>query len=594
MEETVTIATPDHVDLELHLAGLGSRFAAYIIDLLCLFALFMVLAMVAALFLDTSALGTWVATDTETRAVSWVLAIISALFFLLQWGYFVCCERLMGGQTPGKKCLGIRVLGDNGLPLTLRQAALRNLVRAADMLPPPSYLLAGIVMHLDVHGRRLGDMVAGTLVVRERFVFAEATSARSDWRATWMTRLERGQSAHLILPHGSISAAQLGLIDQFLQRLSTLAPARRSELAQQLLEPLWPVLGEAWQTSEAQPEEVLRQILALGREATVASPSDAGVLHDIAARQRSWQQFQQQAEQLRRGRHRALQALTPDALRALISDYHRLTADLARARSLGADAQTLAALNRLLILGHNVLYGYAQERSVSHPRRWFYDFPRAVREHCWAVGLAATMLLAPACISYVALHWHPELAYDLVAEGFLEATPTDKEHLHHIPGLFQPLFASAIITNNLQVSLLAFGLGLTAGVGTFVVLVYNGIHLGAIAGWLALQGHSRALWGWIMPHGATELLAIVLSGSAGLLLARAIVAPGERRRSTALKHIAPHALHIELGCMVMLLIAGLIEGFISPSGIGYVERILILVSSLCGWLVYLTCAGRKA
>jgi uncharacterized RDD family membrane protein YckC len=115
VEETVTIATPDHVDLEFNLAGLGSRFAAHVIDLLCLFALFMVLAMVAGLF---SALGTLVAADAKTWAVSWVLAIIVALFFLVQWGYFVCCERLMGGQTPGKKCLGIRVLGDNGLPLT--------------------------------------------------------------------------------------------------------------------------------------------------------------------------------------------------------------------------------------------------------------------------------------------------------------------------------------------------------------------------------------------------------------------------------------------------------------------------------------------
>jgi hypothetical protein len=96
-----------------------------------------------------------------------------------------------------------------------------------------------------------------------------------------------------------------------------------------------------------------------------------------------------------------------------------------------------------------------------------------------------------------------------------------------------------------------------------------------------------------MPHGATELLAICLAGSAGYLLASALVAPGRLRRATALKRIGGQALTIELGCMVMLVIAGLIEGFVSPSAIDYPSRIGVLLTSLALWAFYFLVAGRS-
>jgi uncharacterized membrane protein SpoIIM required for sporulation len=139
---------------------------------------------------------------------------------------------------------------------------------------------------------------------------------------------------------------------------------------------------------------------------------------------------------------------------------------------------------------------------------------------------------------------------------------------------------------------MAFGFGLTAGVGTTVLLIFNGVHLGSVAGWMMLHGKEKALWGWIMPHGATELLAICLAGAAGYLLAAAIVAPGQLRRSTALKTIGGDALIIELGCMAMLLIAGLIEGFVSPSAIDYPTRLAVLAASLAVWAVYFAGAGH--
>jgi uncharacterized membrane protein SpoIIM required for sporulation len=189
---------------------------------------------------------------------------------------------------------------------------------------------------------------------------------------------------------------------------------------------------------------------------------------------------------------------------------------------------------------------------------------------------------------------HPQLGYDLVPEAFLEFDPARADNLHEIPSLIRPVASSAIIANNLQVSLLAFGLGLTAGLGTTWILASNGLHVGAVAGWMALQGKGRALWGWILPHGGTELLAICIAGAAGYVLASALVAPGLHRRSTALKNAGGRALVLEAGCMGMLLIAGAIEGFVSPSPLPFPARVAVLVASLAGWAGYYLLAGRPA
>jgi uncharacterized membrane protein SpoIIM required for sporulation len=210
------------------------------------------------------------------------------------------------------------------------------------------------------------------------------------------------------------------------------------------------------------------------------------------------------------------------------------------------------------------------------------------------VALSALMFFGSALASFVAVQLDPALGYDLLTDEFIDFDPATAENLHDIPSLARPVVSSMIISNNIQVTLLAFGFGLTAGIGTTVLLLFNGIHLGSVAGWMTLHGKERALWGWIMPHGATELLAICLAGGAGYLLASALVAPGRLRRATALKKIGGQALTIELGCMVMLVIAGLIEGFVSPSSIDYPSRIGVLLASLALWAIYFLVAGRSA
>ena len=305
-----------------------------------------------------------------------------------------------------------------------------------------------------------------------------------------------------------------------------------------------------------------------------------------------WTGFQQRAETLLRAGPRALRRLRPDEITKLVDDYQALTADLARARSLGAARETVDQLNRIAVTGHNLLYGRIRLRESADAVPVFSSFAIAVRRHAWAVALSALMIFGSALVSFVAVQLDPALGYDLLSDEFIDFDPATPENLHDIPSLARPVVSSLIISNNIQVTLLAFGLGLTAGIGTTVLLIFNGIHLGSVAGWMTLHGKERALWGWIMPHGATELLAICLAGGAGYLLASALVAPGRLRRATALKRIGGQALTIELGCMVMLLIAGLIEGFVSPSAIDYPSRIGVLLASIGLWAIYFLAAGR--
>jgi uncharacterized membrane protein SpoIIM required for sporulation len=305
-----------------------------------------------------------------------------------------------------------------------------------------------------------------------------------------------------------------------------------------------------------------------------------------------WMRFYRSVQVLLRAGPRTLRRLSATELARLIDDYQGLTADLARARSFGGARQTIDQLNRIAVAGHNLLYGQIRLREAGAATHWFGRFAKSVRAHVWAVMLSAIVFFGSASVSFVAIQLYPHLGYDLLDDAFLDFDPASEENLHNIPSLARPVISSLIISNNIQVTLLAFGFGLTAGIGTSVLLIFNGIHLGSVAGWMTLHGKQRALWGWIMPHGGTELLAICLAGAAGYLLASAIIAPGQMRRSTALKRAGADALTIELGCMVMLVIAGLIEGFISPSAIDYPTRIGVLGVSLALWAIYFLAAGH--
>jgi uncharacterized RDD family membrane protein YckC len=149
-----TVLTPEHVLIELPPAGLGSRFVALTVDFAIVAGVSVTLSRLGGLLLPGALKG----------------AIVATLTFVLSWGYHVYFETRHQGRSPGKRLVGLRVVDGRGLSLTVRQSFVRNVVRALD-LAPVAYGLGGLVCRLDPHNRRIGDLVADTLVIRDARAF---------------------------------------------------------------------------------------------------------------------------------------------------------------------------------------------------------------------------------------------------------------------------------------------------------------------------------------------------------------------------------------------------------------------------------------
>jgi uncharacterized membrane protein SpoIIM required for sporulation len=497
------------------------------------------------------------------------------------------------------------VVRQDGLPPEPRQVLIRNLLRVVDMLPPPVYLVGGVCLLASSKGQRLGDMAAGTLVVRERFQSTKQDDALVDYGASWMAKLQHGQSQYvLVLPKGKVTIRQVALIEAYFNRRHLLSVEQRGKVASQIIRPLLPLFDHRSDEGEAAAgtaqdrllriEKLMQEVQERAKGAAVRTDRPGLIAEDAQKKARTWSSFSARIEGLLRRGRAALKRLSAGEMKSLLVDYRRIITDLARAQSMQADPKTLSRLNRLAIRGHNVMYRWQGTRARHRRREWFGLFAREVRASLRAVLLAAGLFFAAMLISAAAVLWQPELAFDLVGPEFYDFSPASEEVLHDIPKLVRPVAASWILTNNLQVTILAFAFGMTAGLGTAFLLVYNGTHLGSVIGWMSLRGSGRALWGWVMPHGATEIAAVIIAGAAGFLLAQGILLPGQLRRGAALKLMSRRALVLELGCMAMLVVAGLIEGFVSPSGIGYAYRILILAASVLLWGVYFATAGRSS
>ena len=168
-EETLIIETPERVPLHFALASIGNRFLACAIDhtIQVLTGALMFLAF--RILADYSSLG-----DRLSNAPKWVIALLILLLFLLMSGYFAFFEWIWSGQTPGKRWLKLRVIREDGRPITFFEAAVRNLLRDFDIMPAPFYSIGLISVFVSDKDQRVGDMVAGTVVVREREAEAPA------------------------------------------------------------------------------------------------------------------------------------------------------------------------------------------------------------------------------------------------------------------------------------------------------------------------------------------------------------------------------------------------------------------------------------
>ncbi|HEX7023826.1 MAG TPA: RDD family protein, partial [Gemmatimonadales bacterium] len=351
------VETPEHVVLDYEIAGIGSRTLAALGDWLILFVL---------LGAGSLGLGVW------RRSAPWIVAVLLLGLYAAVWLYFSCFEGLRRGQTPGKRWLGIRVIRDTGHAVTFSDAAARNL-----LLPIDLFCLIG-VFFIAIHprGKRIGDLVAGTVVVRDHPVELRAAPAPAEGAGT-----ERPQGVP------ELSDEEFRLVREYSRRAAMLPPEVRDRLAR----------GLAARFTERYPgrpaddgaflEALHRDELARRRGRFGArTRSRSGVAERLLSRKSGrWAEFQRIAERVTRG---GLDALGAEELPDFAARYREVSADLARARTYGADAETQARLSRLVATGHNALY---REERKTWSNIWGFfsrEAPAAV------VGAGRTVLLA--------------------------------------------------------------------------------------------------------------------------------------------------------------------------------------------------------
>jgi uncharacterized RDD family membrane protein YckC len=215
------ISTPENVDLHLELAGLGNRLLAAVADHAAIFGVVLIILLfcVGAIFLIEH---NGLATDAK-NVMYWYLAGITLFtIFLVQFGYFIFFEGFWHGQTPGKRLLGIRVIEQNGQPVSWGAVWIRNLLRVVDELPG---LLPGIIpMIADKNERRFGDLAAGTLVIRERLQSITASGLK----------VAEGATSDLSIDAGQIKPEEYNLITNFLRRRTGMSLTERQRLASDL------------------------------------------------------------------------------------------------------------------------------------------------------------------------------------------------------------------------------------------------------------------------------------------------------------------------------------------------------------------------
>ena len=582
LRQHLEIETPEHVVLDYEIAGLGSRAAAALIDILILGGLALssgiLLAIMNRMGLSPGRLGG---------------AVLILIGFAAWYGYFTLFEGLRGGQTPGKRRLGLRVVADTGQPAGIGAAAIRNLLRPADFLPPP-YLLGALLVGLHPRAKRLGDMVAGTVVVRDR--------------------PQEDQVRLAPLPEEGIAAPELGdeefrLLGSFLARSGELSPETRARLAEGLSTRLADALGRVEAPEGA---DLLARLAQLHADETdrrrgrmVSRGAGTGLGDQLAARQdERWRQFQQLAMRVSAG---GLDSLKAAELPDFAARYREIAADLARLRTYRAAAVTIRRVERLVATGHNALY---RDRERGLGRFWRLvarECPAAVIEARAYVLVAFLAFAIPAAVGYRVLRERPEVAAEVLPDVMLERAEVGTERVARgdrfveVEAGGRAVAASGIIANNVRVAFYCLAGGIFLGVGSLVLLAFNGLQIGAAAGHFANAGLLAYLLEFILGHGALELFAIWVAGAAGFLLGKAVVAPGDLTRGDALVLAGRRAVRMIGAAVVCLLVAGLVEGFVSTSGLGWSGRfaasgitLLFLALYLASGIAWLATARPRA
>jgi uncharacterized membrane protein SpoIIM required for sporulation/uncharacterized RDD family membrane protein YckC len=559
LEQQVEIETPEQVLFSYTVAGVGSRAAAAVLDYL-LMAL--VLFAVVVLWIWLMSLIFVKGDPTGKAAGSWAVALLILFMFALQSGYFMVFESIWDGQTPGKRWVGIRVVQDGGYSVSIGASAVRNVARILDMQPGLLYAVGITSAAVSKSGKRLGDMLAGTMVVQEKMVQVAPAVTRP---------VGAGEAPPPVT--AALSDREYEVLERYLARRAALEPERRRALADQLVAQFRPHLS----MEDGSPFAQLARLFESERAARARGAAARGTTgaareqHAIVARNAErWSAF---ANKLADAQRRGLRALSEQEASEFVAEYREVATDLARLRtaSAGRDTDALFYVSRLVGAGHNLIYRQ-RPLSAKNAARWvMVTVPREVRRSWRPILLAALLFFGTAFATAAVVIRHPEVAEDLVGPRMMDRVAQgearEKKGQHEyvkISEFERPIMATTIIANNVQVTMAVWAAGLTAGVLTVFMLIFNGVSIGAVAGVYVNHGIFRQIGFFVLPHSVLELSAICIAAGGGFLIASAILLPGALTRRAAFVVQGRRAVRLIAASTLMLLVAGTLEGLLSP------------------------------
>jgi len=587
LDEVVAIETPEMVLVSYTIAGVGSRVAAAVIDMLICIVAFIAVA-VAASFADSKADS---GKMTTSISAAWVIAIMFLVQFSILWGYYVLFEGLRDGQTPGKKAMRLRVVMDAGYSISFSASAVRNIIRLLDMQPGIFGGVGVISIAASRSGKRIGDMIAGTMVVKEQPISIVVPARSEDQEA----RLARTK------PTSVLSETELDVLTRFVDRRNAIASADRARLAAQLATRFrnrvpgddFPDIVFLLRLHDS--ESLGRQRGSVGRGTTGAARERRAIVAEGNTR---WAAF---AGELASAQRKGLKGMSEAEVSSFVARYRELSNDLARLRTAtkGSDPAEIFSLSRLVAAGHNLIYRGRGNTAASVGRYLAYDVPREVRRSSGAILLSAALFFVPMAIAYEATSRSPAVANQILpssmldrAEGGIERARKQKGYIED-PKAARPIMGSMIIANNIQVAFVVFAFGITA-LGTIYGLVTNGIMIGGVLGLYKSKGIIKLLLMFVAPHSVLELSAITIAGGAGLLITTAVVLPGNRTRREALVANGKRAMSLITCVVLFLIVAGSLEGLVSPiPSWPLAWKVEVAAATLVLMIAYLSLGFRK-
>jgi uncharacterized membrane protein SpoIIM required for sporulation len=312
----------------------------------------------------------------------------------------------------------------------------------------------------------------------------------------------------------------------------------------------------------------------------------------IKTHRSTWDRFNQILDQIA---SKGPSGLSQEDLQALGPLFRRVTAHLAYARTNYPDHEMIGFLNGLVVKAHGQIY---KHENLGLRPLWEFarrGWPRLIREQWRPIAIATLAMIVGILIGFCLHYLQPSLDGLIIPDDMKRTISQDLGHGQvgiHLSLGERPMISALIMTNNIKVGLLSFALGFTWGLATMLLLLYNGLLLGVLGAIYTSQGFALDFWSLILPHGVIELLAICICGGAGIVLARALVQPGDCTRRDALVVQGAIAMKMVLGTIPMFIVAALIEGFVTPTSLPDLAKLGVSACTLAAFCLYIWSGNR--